>query len=295
MANWKSLLVTTAALFVLPLGSQTAESISLNRPGLKSIQFVTPVPAITPGETFTVGLRIIPEKGYHTYWKGPGIVGVATSIQWTLPDGFTASELQWPPPEKSDMAGISANGYNSEQILLTDITVPNHIDEENVKIRGKVAWMACATECNPGVEEIVLTLPVNNTDQKVAVDRQLADRFEEIRSTFPVAAPDSWTFDLQLESPETITVEINSPGNEFTNADAIQFFSYDHQVDSNQPQHIEVNEAGNLILKLPRPKFAPKSPTSFSGVIHHPEGWPESESNWIEISVPWQSATISDE
>lgn len=295
MANWKSIAVTTAALLVFPLGLQSAESVQRKKAGLKSIQFITPVSAVTPGASFTVGLRIVPEEGYHTYWKGPGIVGVATSIEWTLPEGFSASEILWPPPEKTDMAGISANGYRSEKILLTDITVPDHIDKDNVKFRGKVAWMACATECNPGVEEIVLTLPVNHSGKPSDIDHQLSAQFEEIRSSFPVAAPASWSFNLRREASELIILEIDAPGAEFADADAIQFFSYDHQVDSDQPQNIKISEEGTLILALPRPEFAPKSPTVFSGVIHHAGGWSEIENDWIEISVPWQSATISDE
>ena len=54
---------------------------------------------IVPGEPLTVGLHIQHEPDFHTYWKNPGIVGIATILEWELPPGFTASEISWPYPE----------------------------------------------------------------------------------------------------------------------------------------------------------------------------------------------------
>src|SRR5947209_6203639 len=54
--------------------------------------------AITPGKAFTVGVYLQMDPGWHTYWQFPGESGAPPKIQWVLPEGFTAGEIQWPIP-----------------------------------------------------------------------------------------------------------------------------------------------------------------------------------------------------
>ena len=82
------------------------------------VELLAEVNAIVPGKSFQVGLRIRHEKGFHTYWQNPGIVGVATSLKWTLPEGFTASEIQWPYPELTKMASYPCHGYELSLIHI---------------------------------------------------------------------------------------------------------------------------------------------------------------------------------
>src|SRR5882724_937498 len=53
--------------------------------------------SIQPGQPFTVALHFVHDPHWHTYWVNPG-TGLATSLTWKLPPGFTASDLQWPAP-----------------------------------------------------------------------------------------------------------------------------------------------------------------------------------------------------
>ena len=57
------------------------------------MEFVSEVEAIRPGEPFTVGLHLEHGPGWHTYWQNPGIVGVPTSLDWNLPQGFVAGQF----------------------------------------------------------------------------------------------------------------------------------------------------------------------------------------------------------
>ncbi|MDP4849843.1 MAG: protein-disulfide reductase DsbD family protein, partial [Verrucomicrobiales bacterium] len=138
-------------------GALSIEGEAKQKPGLQKIQLVTDISAITPGEEFTVALIIDPLPDHHTYWRGPGIVGVATTFNWTLPDGFSAGEVAWPPPQKVLMAGITAYGYRDRQMLLTTITPPDIIEGSEVTLSARFAWMACATSCYPGVDVFSLT------------------------------------------------------------------------------------------------------------------------------------------
>ena len=44
------------------------------------IDLVSSTTSIQPGTPFRVGLHLQHPRGYHTYWKFPGIVGVPLNI-----------------------------------------------------------------------------------------------------------------------------------------------------------------------------------------------------------------------
>ncbi|HYF36494.1 MAG TPA: protein-disulfide reductase DsbD domain-containing protein, partial [Prosthecobacter sp.] len=128
--------------------------------GLK-IQLVPEVTAIAPGQPFFVGLFIQHEPGYHTYWKFPGIVGVPTSISWSLPPGFTAGPLEYPEPETTMMFQIRAQGYERDLLLQTRITPPADLPlGQKITLTGQASWMCCGRSCHPGQKTLTLTLPV---------------------------------------------------------------------------------------------------------------------------------------
>ncbi len=279
-------------------GALSIEGEAKQKPGLQKIQLVTDISAITPGEEFTVALIIDPLPDHHTYWRGPGIVGVATTFNWTLPDGFSAGEVAWPPPQKVLMAGITAYGYRDRQMLLTTITPPDIIEGSEVTLSARIAWMACATSCNPGVDDFTLTLPVNRSGTAAAIDTDLADTFAEVRRTVPQAAPPTWKIEVRSAAADRIELDLEVPGLFEPAAKSISFFCYDMQVDSDESQEVEVLAAGDttkLRLRFVRPEVAPRSPTHFAGVLRCIGGFPGLDSPHIEISIPWPPGTFSNE
>ena len=74
-----------------------------------------------------------------------------------------------------------------------------------------------------------------------------------------------------------------------TQAKTIQLYCDDMQVDSDEPQIVEILDPGKGVVRLTlvRPEFAPKSPTALSGVLHCPAGWPGIGSTYLEFSAPW--------
>lgn len=275
------------------------EGEAKQKPGLQKIQLVTDIGAVTPGEPFTVALVIDPLPGHHTYWRGPGIVGVATTFNWTLPDGFSAGEVAWPPPQKVLMAGITAYGYRDRQMLLTTVTPPDSISGDEVTLSARIAWMACATSCNPGVDDFTLTLPVQRKDAPAAKDNDLSEAFAAIRRTVPVPVPATWKIDLRYGAPDRIELDLAVPGLSVAAAKSVSFFCYDMQVDSDESQRVEILAEGDITklrLHLVRPaEVAPQSPTHFAGVLHCPAGFPGIDSPHVEISIPWPPGTFSNE
>src|ERR1041385_5323818 len=70
-----------------------------------------------PGETVMAALQLrMPEK-WHTYWRASGDSGAPAKISWTLPDGWSAGEILWPPPEKLKTDDLVTYVYHTEVFL----------------------------------------------------------------------------------------------------------------------------------------------------------------------------------
>ncbi|MEM6280249.1 MAG: protein-disulfide reductase DsbD domain-containing protein, partial [Verrucomicrobiota bacterium] len=213
-------------------GDRSVVAAPLSEPGLKELKFITESKYIEPGSTITVGLRIVPDEGHHTYWRGPGIVGVATVIEWDLPEGFEAGPIQWPAPEKVDMVGITANGYKGDTILLTEIKIPEDLPRGAFHLHAKIAWMSCATSCNPGVTKRTIGF-LHDPDEKPQTRSAMKLLFDSVRKEMPEPAPEEWVHTVSLPDKETIKLKVSVPGIDRSWAKGLEFFCDDMQVDSN--------------------------------------------------------------
>lgn len=126
--------------------------------------------AIQPGKPFRVGVRLIMDPGWHTYWKDPGDAGLPTTVAWKLPKGFSAGELGWPAPlQMVEPGNIRANVYTGVTLLTTVITPPKTIAGKETVISARVDWLVCENICVPGGSDVSLHLSVGpvkpaNTD-----------------------------------------------------------------------------------------------------------------------------------
>jgi len=227
------------------------------------LKLISELSAIQPGKKFTVGLHIHHHDGFHTYWQNPGIVGLATELEWSLPPGFTAGPIQWPTPEIVDMAGHPAHGFHRDVLLMVDITPPGKIAEKEVTLQAAATWMACAKSCHPGTTTLQLTLPVATSvttppDQRALFDAARKDIPQPLQAC-PVeliTQPDAPTIRLRF------TPSIPLPGEPAS----VYFFSTDGQVSSDQPQKLTPLD-NSFLLILQRSEFSPKQATSLPGVL----------------------------
>src|SRR5262245_30545395 len=73
--------------------------------------------AIETGKPMRVGLRLKMDPEWHTYWRNPGDTGLPTTIEWKLPEGFKAGDIEWPAPQRIDVQSFANYGYESEILL----------------------------------------------------------------------------------------------------------------------------------------------------------------------------------
>ena len=145
--------------------------------------------ALIPGRTNPVALRLVMERGWHTYWRNAGDSGLPTTLTWKLPDGLKAGPIQWPAPRALPVGPLVNYGYEGEVLLLNDITtVPDFLSGKTVTLSARADWLVCKEICIPEGADLSLTLPVNADAAKVERDPRWSDAITSARSSLPESA-----------------------------------------------------------------------------------------------------------
>lgn len=124
------------------------------------VNLLSGVDQIKAGESFYLALELKMAEGWDTYWKNPGDLGLPTKVEWILPEGFEASEMMWPTPERFLSDGVIGYGYKDSVMLFTKITPPMKITANKVHLKAMVHWLACGHQCLPGEASLSLDLPI---------------------------------------------------------------------------------------------------------------------------------------
>ena len=127
-------------------------------------QLVTEKAAAQPGKPALVGLKLRMEPQWHTYWKNPGDSGLPTKIQWILPEGWKAGEIQWPYPQPLPVGPLMNYGYEDEVVLLSELTPPANAAAGSAPVKAKAEWLVCKDICIPEKGELEMALPVASGD-----------------------------------------------------------------------------------------------------------------------------------
>ena len=247
-----------------------------------TVDLITEPKPIEPGKPFTVGLRFRPEPGWHIYWKNPGDSGMAPTVQWKLPEGYTAGPLQFPLPEKILAPPLVTYGYEMETLLLTEITPAGGQPlPAKIRIAADLEWLVCKEICLPGKASLDLTVssqPKDNVD--------LQGLFDEIRREIPVRIP-----------PVPVHAKVHGGFLELSVANApetgsLTFFPEEGDyVDEFQPAQTQ-KDGRRQILRIPMKKDA-QLPDTLSGILVAEKPWDPSGHRALEISIPLKSPSTS--
>lgn len=109
---------------------------------------VSEAKTIAPGKPFTVALQLEHPEHWHSYYRNSGGVELAPSIQWKLPDGFSAGPIQWPVPEVIDGFFGKSFVYQGSPAFLVEITPPDELEPgKSVTLQAKAEWQICKESC----------------------------------------------------------------------------------------------------------------------------------------------------
>jgi len=131
-----------------------------------------------PGDTIWAGVDLKMEPGWHTYWKNPGDAGMATKIQWQLPPGISAGDIQWPLPDKFPPVEVTTYGYENETMLLAPLTVASNVPPGPVELRANVSWLECKDVCIPASQDVEATLDIGD-ETKASADAAVIDAWRQ--------------------------------------------------------------------------------------------------------------------
>lgn len=256
------------------------------REGALITELVSSKQSIAPGETIDIALRIKHDKGWHTYWKSPGIVGVPTGLDWKLPEGFKVGKILWPQPEAVKMGPYDAYGYHGEVFLIIPLTASKSV-EPNTKslIQARASWMCCSTVCQPAFADLKLSIQIskNNHPHK---NTKWSNLINNSRSTFAKTNKSWKTTAVRKGEKIILTLSPLENGKPFL-PKSPYFFCEDGLIHSDKKQSIKILPASSIEFRLHVSEFGPENPTHLKGIFYNKNGLPDdSGAPPIYISAP---------
>jgi thiol:disulfide interchange protein len=227
------------------------------------VQLVMPNPALVAGSPTDVGIYFKLEPGWHVYWKNAGDSGMPPKVRWSLPDGVTASDFQFPAPKRLPLGPLMDFGYEDEVLFPLTVSVDRSVKAGPVALKAKVDWLVCREQCIPGKAVLETTATVSDHLLKdapapgadAAIYKRLLGRLPEPLPSGDtvVFAPASTGFRLAVTTGRRET--------------AAQFFPAEQNILNNPaPQTVTPTETG-LILELQKDPNLTANPAQLAGVL----------------------------
>ena len=214
LAWWCLLLVcavllpsTARAQIQLKLGQAAAElSDTVVTPRIKA-QLVALAPeGIATGKPLELGLRIAHQPEWHTYWKNAGDSGLPTQLNWQLPQGMQAADIDWPAPQQIRVSDMLNYGYEGTVLLPVAVRVNDAFQADadgTVQVQLHASWLVCRVECIPEEGQFALRLPVDAShtmwaNEFAAAHAQVPQLLSSAQATFH-AVPDTDRVTLRVQ------------------------------------------------------------------------------------------------
>jgi DsbC/DsbD-like thiol-disulfide interchange protein len=129
------------------------------------VSLITGVPHVAPGGELVVGVAFDIQPDWHIYWNGRNDSGTAPEVEWSLPAGWTASELRWPAPIRHVAPGdLLDHVYEKDATLLVTLKAPESAKiGSSFKISAKVNYLVCNEACVPESAEVATDIRVEKS------------------------------------------------------------------------------------------------------------------------------------
>lgn len=227
--------------------------------------------SVQPGGTLWIALIQKIPPGFHTYWRNPGTVGLATDVAWTVPDGVSVGPMMWPVPQKTRMAAYDVWGYEGRAALLVPIHVSDSAPPDSLlELKASVQWMSCGRQCFPGFAEMSLSIPVQKAPAESIVRDWIESAIGETRDHQPIPTPEHWKIQTQFSARTgEITLLISDSqrkSSPFRNVIESYFYGLDRVVSSARNQSWSPTADGISISAF-QEEFSPVKAEKLSGIL----------------------------
>lgn len=147
-------LVLAIVALGLPARAQDAATSPWSKGAFSALRLISG--ATAPSGKQRVGVEIVMEPGYKTYWRNPGDFGVPPVFDWSGSINIGGLDVRWPAPERFvDGAGHSI-GYVGEVVI--PISVQPVDPTRPVMLVLKLDYAVCDKICVPANGEARLWL-----------------------------------------------------------------------------------------------------------------------------------------
>ena len=183
----RSILISVALCILLPGAAVLAQT----RDGRQLVVAELVSDALNAEKPFAVGIRFTIQPDWYLYWKNPGDAGLRIEVQWDLPVGWKAGDLQFPVPSKFVHGDITAYGYKNEIVLLATITPAA---DAKGPVKARLDWLVCREACLRGGTAVTLDVSKKSSEQRA----QASSLLSAFRSRLPIAQKES---DILVQKP----------------------------------------------------------------------------------------------
>ncbi|ADE55182.1 protein-disulfide reductase DsbD family protein [Coraliomargarita akajimensis] len=128
-----------------------------------TVELIAEQAVVRPGDAFTIALRYELDDHWHLYWENPGASGFPPSVEWDLPEGVEVGALQFPAPERFELAGLVSYGHEGVVLFPMQVTVASDYAGERLRLKGQASWLLCKDVCIADDAELSLDLSVGDT------------------------------------------------------------------------------------------------------------------------------------
>ncbi len=214
---------------------------------------------VAPGGQVWIAVEEVIRPNWHTYWINPGDAGNPTTIDWTLPSGWSAGEIHWPRPKRLPVGPLMDYGYEGKLWLLVPVSAPASARSgEVVTLNVAATWLVCERICIP--EEAALSVDVRIGDGPR--DSALAPDFAAGRALLPTDSP--WPVSHAMGASIDLFVAV--PALASARPAAVEFYPLDAGAIRNPaPQQVGYNDKGLVLRLTPGTKAA--TLTTLNGVL----------------------------
>ncbi|MFU8893607.1 MAG: protein-disulfide reductase DsbD domain-containing protein [Luteolibacter sp.] len=249
---------TTTALVVACAGA-AAEPV---RSGRAQVEWIAKTAGYSPGEPVVTALKMTLDQGWHTYWINPGEAGMPLSVDFKLPDGWSADDPAYPFPIRFKTGDLSDFGYEGSVIFPIVIHPPAGVDGD-IAINASFSWLVCDdSACIPGDAMLSLTLKAGDSTPTPA-----AAEITKTINQIPTDAPEGWQLSL-TETPKTVKLELTIPDGHH----ARELVVFPRTIDAIHPAaEFEWKASGDKwATSVPKSPFAPETIEAIDLVISAP-------------------------
>jgi len=157
-----SMVTGAHAQLVLNTGATTASAV-VQTEQLRAELVAHAPQGVESGKPLWIGLLLTHQPHWHTYWKNPGDSGLPTTLQWTLPAGLSAGDIDWPTPQRIAVGSLANYGYEGAVLLPVPVAVsPDWAAGRltgDLEIKLFASWLVCRETCIPQEGNFVLRIP----------------------------------------------------------------------------------------------------------------------------------------